>query len=118
MWAERRRSAKPRASHGVITIETARRIAAGSADRSKADLTQCSIVTRQYAACGLRIDQARQHLVGRRGTAQFVGARSCERDPQIAETVRQEGRRLTPSDSDMVKGVPQSKPFGGKRRGK
>src|SRR5258705_2094639 len=46
--------------------------------------------------CGLRIDQARQHLVGGRGTAQFVGARSFERDPHIAGTVRSEGRRLTP----------------------
>ena len=46
------------------------------------------------AACGLRVDQAWQHLVGGRGTAQFVGTRSCERDPQIAGTVRREDPRL------------------------
>jgi hypothetical protein len=55
------------------------------------------------AACGLRIDQARQHLVGGRGTAQFVGARSCERDPYIAATVRREGRRLTPTPDALLR---------------
>jgi len=39
------------------------------------------------AARGLRIDQARQHFVAGRGTARFVGAGSCERNPQIAEAV-------------------------------
>jgi hypothetical protein len=48
------------------------------------------------AARGLRVDQARQHFVGGRGTAELVGARSCERDSHIAEKVRQEALRLTP----------------------
>src|ERR1700730_9862136 len=42
------------------------------------------------AAGGLRIDQARQHLVAGRGTARFMGARACGGDPHVAGTVRRE----------------------------
>jgi HxlR-like helix-turn-helix len=42
------------------------------------------------AAGGLRIDQARQHLVEGGGTARFVGACACERDPGVAGAVRRE----------------------------
>ena len=42
----------------------------------------------QTAACGLRVDQAREHPMGRRGTSQFVGARPSARDPQIAKEIR------------------------------
>src|SRR5260370_2214441 len=51
MWGERRRSAEPRASHGIITIETACRIAARSADRSKADLRLYRTVLSPHHYC-------------------------------------------------------------------